>query len=204
MAAQSVLAPTRSGAERPDNGSGCLSAAFDSSSTLLASVLWDAPSTVWIWDVKAAALRAALIFHGAISNVEWHPTIGETLQVRCDGTQYEGVVFVWDPISSGPQTVDFSQPSPAGNVPSKCRYAWLALEAEASAQIFFSNGQDYTLASLGDPDQEPTPWPAQGREFHAGVGLREESPLELIPADGSLEEESDLEDTFHFKKDVEP
>src|SRR5688572_6430505 len=95
--AQIISPPVRQDAAEPV--SGCVSIQFDPSSTLVATRLDDSPGTAWIWDVQAAELRAVLLFHGNIRSLSWHPSVRETLLVRCDGDSYSGIVFIWDPLS---------------------------------------------------------------------------------------------------------
>ncbi|KAL2201065.1 hypothetical protein P885DRAFT_73414 [Corynascus similis CBS 632.67] len=194
--------------------SGCPWISFDRSATLVATRQDDSPSTVWIWDVKAAELRAVLLFHGNVASLSWHPRIPETLQIRCEGEQYNGLVFVWDPLSEGPRSLDFAQHLPGGKAGgSKLRAVWLDRGDSNPPTVFFSDAHHYMLASLGDADQSPPPW---GDHASSGLSLladggreREESPLDLVPAPETrpefpvLEEDGDyseLEDTFVYKR----
>jgi hypothetical protein len=191
--------------------SGCISVLFDPSSTLVATRLDDSPGTVWIWDVQAAELRAVLLFHGNISSLSWHPSIRETLLIRCEGEKHNGAAFVWDPLSEGPQTVDFAQHLP-GKVVGKLRALWLAADASNSPSLFLSDAQNYVLASLVELDQGSPPWGGQNDHGLASVAratVLEESPLELVPAAeagldilgaGQDDDYSELEDTFINKR----
>jgi hypothetical protein len=177
---------------------------FDASSGLIATRLDDVPSTVWIWDIQASELRAVLLFHSAVQSVTWHPTTRETLLISCEGDLYNGTVFVWDPLSEGPRTIDFLSQLPDRKVVDKPRATWLHIHGFETAAIFFSDGQNYVLASVAESDQEQPYWQDQ-----RGAPLqREESPLELVPAvdagDALLngdddEDASELEDTFIHK-----
>jgi hypothetical protein len=46
---------------------GCTSSELDASVTLLASRLDDSDSTLWIWDTRAAELRAVRAFHSPVA-----------------------------------------------------------------------------------------------------------------------------------------
>ena len=178
---------------------------FDSSSALIATRLEDMPSTIWVWDLAAAELRAVLLFHTPVVNLAWHPTIRESLLVRCEGDEYQHIAFVWDPLSEGPQTIDFGSRLPGANASGKSFASWLNTEAGSAPTVFFSDAKNYVLASVADSDDASLPW---SRAAAAGWGARnhrEESPLELVPAPGSGygegdEDGSELEDTFVHKR----
>ncbi|KAK3313473.1 hypothetical protein B0H66DRAFT_577481 [Apodospora peruviana] len=200
-------------APRPQDNSeslpGCANILFDPFSNLLATRLEDCPSTVWIWDAQLIELRAVLLFHGNVSSLSWHPSISETLLVRCEGEQYSGLVFVWDPLSEGPRSVDFAQQLPGAKTVGRWRALWLGLHEESPASLFLSDSQNYMLASLAELDETSLPWGEQENPRHAeGGAMREESPLELVPAtDVGMEalgvgedDDSELEDTFIHKR----
>ena len=164
--------------------------------------------------MQAAELRAVLLFHGNVASLVWHPDIPETLLVRCEGDQYNGLVFVWDPLSEGPRSVDFGQRLPGAKAGSRPRALWLrGVDPSSPPLLFFSDSQNYVLACVGETEPGPAPW--GDAEFY-GPGLtaerhddREESPLHLVPASGArregpnLEEDDDyseLEDTFVHKR----
>ncbi|KAK4239611.1 hypothetical protein C8A03DRAFT_42766 [Achaetomium macrosporum] len=209
LRASQLISPAPAQRDHSEPASGCAAILFDTSSALVATRIDDFPSTVWIWDVQAAELRAVLLFHGNVASLSWHPHIAETLFVRCEGAQYNGLAFVWDPLSEGPGTVDFGQRLPGARVSGKPRTLWLGLAAPSPPSLFFSDAQNYVLACLGGTDQAPAPWgdpEILGPAFSAGE--REESPLELVPASGTrpevpeLDEDdySELEDTFVHKR----
>ncbi|KAK4123350.1 TolB, C-terminal domain-containing protein [Parathielavia appendiculata] len=193
--------------------SGCASISFDPSSVLFATRQDDSPGTVWIWDVQAAELRAVLLFHGNVATLSWHPRIPETLLVRCEGDEYNGLIFVWDPLSEGPRSVDFAPHLPGAKAVGRVRTLWLGSDISSHPSVFFSDAQNYVLACLGAADQGVTPWgeaesaePSLSGELHE---RREESPLHLVPAfgmrSGVPESEdvdgcSELEDTFVHKR----
>ncbi|GAB1320285.1 hypothetical protein MFIFM68171_10495 [Madurella fahalii] len=189
---------------------GCASISFDPSSALVATRLDDSPGTVWVWDVQAAELRAVLLFHGNVTSLSWHLQVPETLLVKCEGDQYNGLVFVWDPLSEGPRTVDFGRHMPGAKAGSRSRAVWLGLDSSSPSSIFFSDTHSYVLACLGEADQFPPPWGSSwNAETSFSTGAREESPLELVPASGTkpgvpnMEEDDDyseLEDTFVHKR----
>lgn len=176
--------------------SGCVLLSFDPSSPLLATKLGEAPSTIWIWDVTAAELRAVLVFHGNVSHISWHPIIRETLMVGCEGDAYSSTMFIWDPLSEGPKPVDFSGHLSNG----KLQAAWLSLDNVEPGALVASDGSDYLLASLVvDNEDGPLPWPADGDISGLLSSARSEYPT--VPDDAYDEEESsELDDTFCFKK----
>jgi len=203
-AAQVISPPTRP-KDNLETKSGCSSIMFDSSSALVATCLEDSPSTLWIWDTQASELRAVLLFHSNISSAVWHPTARETLLVKCEGDLYSGLVFVWDPLSEGPRTVDFSEHLPDFKSGGRSLASWLGCEASKSPSIFFSDGLSYMLASLAESDQESPPWQDRAGVEWNSEARREESPLELVPAntqypDDEDEDDSELDDTFHYKQ----
>ncbi|KAK3939905.1 WD repeat-containing protein WRAP73 [Diplogelasinospora grovesii] len=214
---QTVCPPTRPQDNRPQDQNselkaGCAAIVFDPSSALVATRLEDSPSTVWVWDTQVSELRAVLLFHGDVSSLSWHPTVRETLLIICEGDQYNGLAFVWDPLSEGPRSIDFSPHFPGAKTTGKSRVLWLDLDASSPPSVFYTDAQHYvlaSLASLGDLDQDLPPWVDQGSAGRSGAGIREESPLELVPAaeardEGFGEEEDDdsseLEDTFIYKR----
>lgn len=193
--------------------SGCASLLFDPSSALVATRQDDSPSTVWIWDVQAAELRAVLLFNGNVAGLSWHPRIAETLLVRCEGDQYNGLIFVWDPLSEGPRSLDFARHLPGAKAGGRLRVQWLGAETSSHPSVFFSDAQNYVLAWLGETDQGPPPWgdygPSRRHSFSEECKERDESPLDLVPASRTrpevpdLDEDDDyseMEDTFVFKR----
>lgn len=191
--------------------SGCASICFDPCSALVATRLDDSPGTVWVWDLQAAELRAVLLFHGNVTSLLWHPHVPETLLVKCEGDQYNGLVFVWDPLSEGPRTVDFGRRMPGAKAGSRSRALWLGLDASSVSCVFFSDTHSCVLACLGEADQSPPPWGSSANSAMSfSAERREESPLELVPASGIGSEDpviedndddgSELEDTFVHKR----
>jgi hypothetical protein len=97
--------------------------------------------------------------------------------------------------------------------------------ASGTPAVFFSDSQDCILASLSESEDEGLPWQdavVRGIDIY---GEREESPLNLVPADekfmfgkgtlgrfmnaeptmtGMSGGTDDVDDTFRFKKFVEP
>lgn len=176
--------------------SGCVLLSYDPSSALLATKLGEAPSTLWIWDVTAAELRAVLVFHGNVSSTAWHSTIRETLLVTCEGDAYKSTIFTWDPLSQGPKSVDFSEHLSNGKV----QAVWLGLDNVDPGVLFASDGSEYLLASLvADSEDGPLPWPADGDMSSLLSSARSEYPT-VSDDDAYDEEPSELEDTFCFKK----
>ncbi|CZT09810.1 related to WD-repeat protein 8 [Rhynchosporium agropyri] len=229
-ASQSVCPPT-SGAPTTSNtdpkmGTNFLS--FDNSATLLATRIENLPTTIWIWDIGTRILRAVMIMHAPIAKATWHPTLNEVLMIRCEGEESKGLVYLWEPSWDRPRILDFRAEIPGGKLLGKTVCRWLTTESNNPA-VFFSDSQDCILASIPCSDDEDVPW--QEAEFQTSqqaYNRREESPLDLMPAavEGkkgrvSVEDlmddeeegitgmsgESDdpeMEDTFHFRKFVEP
>ncbi|KAL2257029.1 hypothetical protein VTK26DRAFT_760 [Humicola hyalothermophila] len=209
--ATQALSPAPALRDNSEPVSGCASILFDQSSTLVATRLDDSPSTVWIWDVQVTELRAVLLFHGNVSTIAWHPHIPETLLIRCEGDQYSGLVFVWDPLSEGPRFVDFGSRLPNVKAAGKPRALWLGVGDSAPPSLFFSDAQNAILACLGEADQGVLPW-GSPETLHPNLPAerREESPLELVPAAAARpeapgiededEDSSELEDTFVHKR----
>lgn len=207
-----VISPAPRLQDNSEPVSGCAAISFDPTSALVATRLEDSPGTVWIWDLEAAELRAVLLFHGNISVLSWHPHVAETLLIRCEGEQYNGIVFVWDPLSEGPRSVDFSQHLPGLKTSGKPRASWLGSGMASGPSLFFSDAQHYVLGCLIELDEVAPPWASHhSPEPSYAAETREESPLELVPAeqDGpdrarAVEDDDDdyseLEDTFVHKR----
>ncbi|KAK4192130.1 hypothetical protein QBC35DRAFT_264328 [Podospora australis] len=206
-----IISPAPRLQDNSEPVSGCAVISFDPSSALVATRLEDSPGTIWIWDVQAAQLRGVLLFHGNISALSWHPHIPGTLLIRCEGDQYNGMVFVWDHLSEGPRSVDFNQHLPGFKTNGKPRSSWLGLDIASAPSLFFSDAHNYMLACLTESDQVQPPWGGQASLEPGYVAeTREESPLELVPAGEAgpdaanfTEDEgeySELEDTFVHKR----
>ncbi|KAF5002615.1 hypothetical protein FGRMN_242 [Fusarium graminum] len=195
---QMVSPPARlvDGKTPTDLKAGCSLLAFDASSTLLATRLDDTPTTLWIWDVTAAELRAVLMFHSAV-DFQWHPNTRELLLVTCQDDKYRGVSFVWDPLSEGPKPISLEAHLPNGRITGKTRTAWINGEPEFPV-LLLSDAQNGVLVTYADSAQCPTPW----RE--GAVGDRTLGSIydigdmmdvsALMPDDTST-----LDDTFSFK-----
>jgi hypothetical protein len=190
---------------------------FDYSGTLLATRTENMPTTIWIWDIGTRILRAVLILHAPIVKATWHPTIDELLMIRCEGEESRGLVHLWDPSWESPKIINFGAQKSGGKVIGKTIVRWLNVNSPTPA-IFFSDSQEGILASIAGPEDE-VPWQdAEVRGFDI-YGQREESPLNLVPADEKrsyrdyLEDDGvtgmsggsdEVEDTFRFRKFVEP
>lgn len=196
--------------------------AFDTTATLLATRIEEAPSTVWIWDSRTSELHTVLMFHANVASVVWHPAAVQGLLVTCEGDQYRGHGFVWGPLSGPPRAANFAGQFPlqsAGGLPvgqssGKFRPMWLDANA-LPLSLFYSDGCEFAVATLdednGDLPPQPLPWAEAStnplpsflpvEEWTAGDGRREESPLELVPAEIDSGENSELEDTFHYKRE---
>ncbi|KAI1326368.1 hypothetical protein F5Y16DRAFT_231094 [Xylariaceae sp. FL0255] len=198
MAVQAVSPPGLLSNNASDTRFGCNLVKFDSSSSLLATRLDAAPSTIWIWDVSSSELRAVLMYHANVTKVEWHPSQPELLMMRCEGEGdgHSGRAFVWDPLSDGPCPIDFSRHLDCPKITGKTEATWLKVHATESAAIFFTNHQAGIVVSLTDATKEPwgNPSAAPTNPDHAHDSF-----------DGGFESDmdaaiSDMDDTFHFKK----
>jgi hypothetical protein len=133
---------------------------------------------------------------------------------------------VWNPLKDGPpQVADFSPFYPLvdndshlsrGAAPiGKHRPTWLSLDS-IPPSLFYSDGSEFSLATLDEGDHheykatDSVPWPEAkppavpaflaGRQWALEERVREESPLELVPAGVDIEGASELDDTFHYKR----
>jgi hypothetical protein len=194
---------------------------FDSSGTLLATRTESMPTTLWIWDVGTKIIRTVLILHAPIAKAAWHPTINELLLIRCEGDENRGLIHLWDPSWETPKIIDFTSQIPGGELLGKTVGRWLSTESTPPA-IFFSDTQDCMLASISESGDGELPWEySEPRAFDI-YGQREESPLNLVPADGKrngkaafgplkdddiaagMSGSDEVEDTFRFRKFVDP
>ncbi|KAI3343879.1 hypothetical protein F4824DRAFT_24756 [Ustulina deusta] len=207
-ATQAVSPPGLSPTSISDGRHGCNLVKFDASSSLLASRLDDAPSTIWIWDVPTSELRAVLMYHANITKVEWHPSKPELLLMRCEGEGYNGLVFVWDPLSNGPCPIEFSRHLPSAKVTGRTDVTWLETITD-SAALFFTDHAKYILASLADADpnaEEALPWATQTAvNAHANIDVSKDFDGSNNDSDDNNSTDMDeaiaeLDDTFHFKK----
>ncbi|KZL70817.1 WD40 domain-containing protein, partial [Colletotrichum tofieldiae] len=203
-ATQAVSAPTRTSNGSTDAKPARTLSLFDASSSLLATTLEDWPSTLWVWDLASSELRAVLIFHGNVSAFSWHPTQREVLMVTCDGDSYAGLVFVWDPLSDGPRTVDFGGQLPEAKVLGKPQVSWLDWTGDA-AVLLLGDNRYHLMASLAESEETGAPWQdAQRGDLTMTTG-RDETHLSA-PALDDFDEDlsgldmSEVDDTFSFKK----
>ncbi|KAJ6446334.1 WD40 domain-containing protein [Purpureocillium lavendulum] len=182
---------------------GCSMAAFDASSTLLATRLDDSPCAIWIWDVAAAELRAVLIFHSAVG-FSWHPSVRELLLVTCQDEGRRGATFVWDPLSDGPLLVSEADGLPNAAQPAKAvgkrpKVLWVDRDTEFP-EVLVADAERYALVSLCDAQEGHDPWRNEGGVDHDGPSpARDDAedtgrPVVLSPGDIS-----GLDDTFSFR-----
>ncbi|KAG5941701.1 hypothetical protein E4U53_007372, partial [Claviceps sorghi] len=181
---------------------GCSSMSFDASSTLLATRLDDSPFTIWIWDLAAGELRAALMFHSAVS-FSWHPSSREVLLIWCqeDGRQNRSASYVWDPVSQGPTSLHVERYLPTCKGSSKLQISWLNHESE-TPEILASDSQHYVLLSLADPEDEANPWgTAVGSTERDSTWTGRDEAESIVSASPIViaEDVSKLDDTFSFK-----
>ncbi|KAM3074768.1 hypothetical protein ACMFMG_008185 [Clarireedia jacksonii] len=225
-ATQLISPPTSTTPATAESKTGTNAMSFDVSGTLLATKVEDLPSTVWIWDVGNRSLRAVLILHAPVARIIWHPSITELLMIRCEGEENKGRAHLWDPSWEMPKIINFGTQVPEGKIIGKSIIRWLNID-HIFPSLFFSDSQDYMLASLSRPeDTASLPWSdaeARGIDIY---GQPDESPLNLVdpvekrhfrrvkvdplPDDGdsymniSEGSEQELDDTFHFLKSGEP
>ena len=229
-AAHDVSPPGRhsqASSESAAASSGCITLAFDSSSTLLATRIEEAPSTIWVWTMENAELCSVLMLHANVSTAVWHPTAPHTLLITCEGNKHRGLGVVWNPLKNGPpQAANFlpyypptpspSHPSLSGRSAGKYRPTWLDLKG-IPPSLFYSDASEFCLVALDEGDYheyratDSIPWPeadappttafADGNQWIMDDRVREESPLELVPAGMDTEGDSEIEDTFLYKKE---
>lgn len=105
-------------------------------------------------------------------------------------------MFTWDPLSGGPQSIDFSEQLSSGKV----QASWLNLGNVEPGALFASDSKEYLLASLAaDNEEGPLLWPADGDS--SGLSSTG-SDCPTVPDDAYDEEPSELDDTFCFKKGI--
>ncbi|KAL7935086.1 hypothetical protein V8C35DRAFT_26468 [Trichoderma chlorosporum] len=176
---------------------GCSLAAFDSSSTLLATRLDDSQCTLWIWDVAAAELRAVLIFHTVVS-FQWHTSSRELLLVTSQDPAQRGVSFIWDPLSNGPTCLVPEDNLPEGKAVGKAQVAWINRETEIPV-LFVSDAQHYLLLSPSQAGQDPNPWQQAAVDHSISGTAQDDSPTSARFATGGIDESTIADDTFSFK-----
>lgn len=207
---QPVFPGERLPGDKPNDSQAiCSVAQHDCSGALLATRLDNSKSTIWVWDLAAAELRAVLLFHADVSSIDWHPSIKELLLIRCTG-EGSGAAFLWDPISGGPQVLDLSDQVPGGQVTGRVHAEWLAVDGDA-AGILLRDDKQYLIASFCESADDQPIWSQNRGDDNFSVTqdrARSESPLELVPAPTHRSDDdeppvldaSDLDDTFHFRK----
>jgi len=163
-----------------------------------------------------------MVFHAPVAKATWHPTINEMLMIRCEGDEARGLMHLWDPSWETPQIIDFGAHIPGGRVIGRTIIRWLNSESPHPT-IFFSDSQDYLLASLSAIEDGDLHWQETDSNGVSIYGEREESPLVLMPATQKrqfrkvvVEEPTEefnfsemsggsdeMDDTFHFKRAVD-
>lgn len=177
---------------------GCSLAAFDASSTLLATRLDDSPGAIWVWDVAAAELRAVLIFHSSAS-FSWHPSSRELLLVTCQDDARRGASFIWDPVSNGPTSVSPEDYLPAVKAMGKPRVSWINRETEYP-ELLLADEERYMLLSVSDAEDGHNPWQDDGGGEWDGVSpAREDGETRGTTVVLDVEDISALDDTFSFR-----
>ncbi|KAI0166680.1 hypothetical protein GGR57DRAFT_447548 [Xylariaceae sp. FL1272] len=196
-----AITPPLTPATGPEPRPGCNLVRFDSSSCLLASRLDDAPSTIWIWDVPSCELRAVLMYHSNVIKAEWHPLIPELLLIRCEGEEYSGLAFVWDPLSDGPCSINFLRHLPNGKINGKAEVSWLKTANEAAA-LFFTDHATGVLVAIADGNAIAWGEPSALLTHENIESPTGENSSKDHPDDSSSSDMDDghMDDTFHFKK----
>ncbi|PTB46950.1 uncharacterized protein TrAFT101_003614 [Trichoderma asperellum] len=194
--ATQILSPPGSATEHgaQESKSGCSMAAFDSSSTLLATRLDDSPCTLWIWDVVAAELRAVLIFHTTVA-FQWHASSRELLLITSQDPAQQGVSFIWDPLSNGPTPLVPEIYLPEVRAAGKAQVAWINRETELPV-LFVSDTQHYLLLSPSGASQGANPW-QQAAVSHDNSEFQYGSPTSNHYA--MDDEDEVMDDTFSFR-----
>ncbi|KAL6851584.1 hypothetical protein J3F83DRAFT_765092 [Trichoderma novae-zelandiae] len=176
--------------------SGCSMAAFDASSTLLATRLDDSPCTLWIWDIEAAELRAVLIFHSTVS-FQWHASSRELLLITSQDPAQHGVSFIWDPLSDGPTPLVPEDHLPAGRAAGKAQVAWINRETELPV-LFVSDAEHYLLLSPShNAGRDSNPWQAAVDYRRSEIAY--DSPTSAGYALDDTDGASVVDDTFSFR-----
>jgi hypothetical protein len=169
-------------------------AAFDSSSTLLATRLDDSPCTLWIWDIAAAELRAVLIFHTTVA-FQWHGSSRELLLITSQDSAQQGVSFIWDPLSNGPRPLVPEIYLPEVRAAGKAQVAWINCESEIPV-LFVSDTQHYLLLSPSVASESANPW-QQAAVSHDSSEHQFGSP---ISNHYEMDDEDEvMDDTFSFR-----
>ncbi|KAH6606661.1 wd repeat-containing wrap73 [Trichoderma cornu-damae] len=176
---------------------GCSMAAFDASSTLLATRLDDSPCTLWIWDVVAAKLRAVLIFHTTVA-FQWHASSRKLLLVTSQDPAQRGLSFIWDPLSDGPTPLLPERHLPGGRAVGKAQVAWVNRETEIPV-LFVSDDQHYVLLSPSGARQDPNPWQQAAVDYDNSDIALCDSPTSAQYAVDEADDTSVMDDTFSFK-----
>lgn len=92
----------------------------------------------------------------------------------------KGVVHLWDPSWEKPKIVDFKEEIPGGKILGKSVVRWFEFERPC---VFFSDEQDCLVACLDEGVDGVVPWDEGSGNGISGYGDREESPLQLVPAE---------------------
>lgn len=171
-------------------------AAFDASSVLLATRLDESPSTLWVWDLASAELRAVLMFHSSVT-FSWHPTVPELLAISCQDEAFRGQSYIWDPLSEGPRSVCLADHVPEAKAGGKHQSRWLNT-GEESPVLLLSDTSQFVLVSLNDSPSYPESW-SMGRGSGDPFDLTGNASLSHLTEDDE-NEHSILDDTFSFKR----
>lgn len=123
--------------------------------------------------------------------------------MRCEGELYNSIVFVWDPVSDGPQSIDFSFSLGAGMISGRPTSVWLKTNTEA-ASLFFADSKASLICALAETDDEVLPWHTTQSAASINQNRTAELPLDLMPIAGGESDShgsdiSELDDTFRFK-----
>jgi hypothetical protein len=179
---------------------GCSAVSFDASSNLVATRLDGSPTTIWIWDLAAAELRAVLLFHSPVE-FYWHPKIRELLLVTCQEEPLRSVPFIWDPLSDGPTCIPIGQDFPGGQASGRLQATWISQDSE-TATILLSDSQHSRLVLLSESEDSPVHWQLDSTSERLGPGSARSISGSMRDGVGNegLDDTSLLEDTFLFKR----
>ncbi|KOS18530.1 hypothetical protein ESCO_000731 [Escovopsis weberi] len=197
--ATQLLSPpglTADGRPSADLKPGCSMAAFDASSTLLATRLDDSPCTLWIWDVAAAELRAVLIFHNSSVGFQWHPTCRELLLVTIQDAAQHGMAFIWDPLSEGPTAIALDDFLPNGKAMGggRTQVIWVDASGPESPVLLASNARHYVMLSPLSPEQGPGPWQLDEGQQWSDEDVEEKVTEAQTPARSAVDDKKDDDD----------
>lgn len=136
-------------------------------------------------------LRAVLLFHST-ATAQWHPSIRETLLIKCQVDSRQIVPYVWDPLSNGPIPVRLSDYISTAAKPARAHADWVNCILDVPL-LLISDEKNYGLLCLAEPSQCTHTWrPTLDRDEIAWLSSTPGST-------DNVNDHSVLEDTFSFK-----